>query len=97
MCVSSKNFYLTYNNKTAHWVGQSKLKPLYTDDFSKKVIDAIQASLTGITIEQSVSGRKNNPYLLQESEEKEAEEANDYAGVNVEANKIDEENNDIII
>ena len=35
----------------------------------KKNISGMQASLTGTTIEQSASGRKNNPYLLQESEE----------------------------
>ena len=34
----------------------------------KKVIDDIQASLTGTTSEQSASGRKNNSDFLQEAE-----------------------------
>ena len=34
----------------------------------KRVIGYIQASLTGTTIEQSASGSKNNPDLLQEAE-----------------------------
>ena len=29
-CVSSKKFCLKYKDKTAHWVGNSKLKPLDT-------------------------------------------------------------------
>ena len=33
----------------------------------KKVIDDIEAGLTGTTIEQSDSGKKKNPDLLQES------------------------------
>ena len=56
---------------------------------NKKGIDDIQASLTGTTIEQSDLGRKINPYLLEEAEEKESEEVNDGAGENAEANKID--------
>ena len=63
----------------------------------EKVVDDIQASSTGTIFEQSASGRKNNPDMLQEYEEQEVEEANSYAGVNAEANKIDEENNDMII
>ena len=51
------------NNKTAHWVGQSKLKPLFVYFF--QFIDDIQYSLTGTKIEQSDSGRENNPDLLQ--------------------------------
>ena len=38
-----------------------------------------------------------NPYLLQEAEEQEAEEAKYDAGVTVESNKINEDNNDVII
>ena len=47
-CVSSNFFFLTDNNKTTHWVGNSKLKPLDKNDLfkRKKVIDDIQASLT---------------------------------------------------
>ena len=87
-----KNLYLYENNNTAHWVSHSKLKPLDTDDTFKRknVIDGIQASLTGTTIEQSDLGRKINPYLLEEAEEKESEEVNDDADVNSESNKIDE-------
>ena len=42
------------NNKTAHWVGHAKLKPLDTDDFSKikQVVDDVQVSLTITTFEQ---------------------------------------------
>ena len=70
--MSSKKLYMKDNNKTAHWVGHSQLKYLYTDDFFKRkpVFDDVQAILTGNKIEQSTSGRKNNPYLLQEDEEK---------------------------
>ena len=50
----------------------------------KKVLDDAQASPTGTTFEQSASGRKNNPDLLQEAEEQEYEEANYYAGANTE-------------
>ena len=34
-CVSSKMFYTKDNNKTAHWFGHAKLKPLYTYYFFK--------------------------------------------------------------
>ena len=57
----------------------------------------MQTSLTGTTIEQSDSGRKNIPDLLQEAEEQEDEGANDDAYVTVESNKIDECNSDMII
>ena len=64
-CVSSKNLYLKDNNKTAHWVGNDKLKPLDKDVSQKKErIDERQSSLTGTTIEKSSSGSKNNPDLL---------------------------------
>ena len=88
--MSSKNICSKDNNKTAHWVGHLKLKPLDTGDFSKeKVIDEIQDSLTGTTIEQSDSGRENNTDFLQEAEEQEAKEANTDADVTAESNKID--------
>ena len=98
MCLRFKNL-LKDNNKTAHWVDHSKLESLYNEDFFKKtpVVDDIQASLTGNTIEQSASGKKNNPDLLQEEEEQEVEEANDDADVNAEANEIDEYNNNKVI
>ena len=55
----------------------------------KPVVGDIQASsLTGNKIEQSASGKKNNPYLLQDYKEQEAEETNDDADVNSEANTI---------
>ena len=63
----------------------------------KKVIDNTQASLTGTATEQSCSGRKNNTYLLKESEEQETGEANAYEYVTAESNKIIEDNNSIII
>ena len=63
----------------------------------KKVVDDLQASSTGTTFEQLDSGRKHNPYLLQTYEEEEAEEENYDAGVNAGANKIDEDNNNMII
>ena len=62
------------NNKTAHWVGQAKLKPLDTDDFfQKKVVDDVQDISTGNIFEQSYPGRKKNPDLLQEDEVEESE------------------------
>ena len=63
----------------------------------KKLIGDIQASLTGITIKHSYLGRENNTDLLQEAEEQEDEEANSDADITEEANKIDEDKNDIII
>ena len=59
------------NNKTEHWVGQAKSKTLDTDDFFKRkyFFDDVQDSSTGTTFEQSASGRKKNPYLLQEDKE----------------------------
>ena len=63
----------------------------------KQVVDDVQASLTSTTFGLSGSGRKENPYLLQEDEQQEAEEANDDTDVNIESNKIDEENNGINI
>ena len=74
-----------FNNvKTAHWVGQSKLRSLYTYDFSKikPVVKYIQASTTGNTMKYSVSGGGNNTDLLQEEKENIAEEANNNAAVN---------------
>ena len=57
------------NNKGAHWVDHSKLKPLGEKEYLREnFIKDIQASLTGATIEQSHSGRKNNPCFLQEAE-----------------------------
>ena len=53
----------------------------------KKVIIDIQAILTGTTIEKSASRRKNNPDLLQESEEQDSEEANVDGDITAEANK----------
>ena len=41
--------------------------------WKEKIIDDIQASLTGTTFEQLASIRKNNPDLLQEAEEQESE------------------------
>ena len=35
-CVSSKKLCLKYNNRTEHWVGHQKLKPLYKEDFFKE-------------------------------------------------------------
>ena len=68
--MSSKEFYFKDNNKTAHWVGHAKLKPLDKGNFSKeKVIDESQDILTSTTIEQSDPVKKNNPDLLQKSEE----------------------------
>ena len=56
---------MTDNNKTAHWVGHSKLNPLDTDGFFKreKFIDDIEASLIGNTTEQSTSVREESKYV----------------------------------
>ena len=45
-CVSSKRFNLKDNNKTAHWVGHSKLKTLDLEDLfkRKRKINEIEAS-----------------------------------------------------
>ena len=91
-------FCLKDNIKTAHWVGQSQLRLLDTNDFFKRtpVVDEIQYSVNGNAIEKSASG-KNNPDLLQEEEEQEYEETNDDADVNPEANKIDKNTSDMFI
>ena len=57
----------------------------------------LESSLTGTTFEQSFSGRKNNPYLLQESEEQASKEVNSNAYINVESNIVDKDNNAMII
>ena len=95
-CVSSKIFCLEDNNKTTHWVGHSKLKPHDIEDTFKinKVIIYLQAIWNGNTIEQSYSGRKNNPY---ESEEQESKEVDADADVTSYASKIDEDDDKIII
>ena len=61
-----------------------QLKSFYTNVFFKRkpVVDDIQASLTGNTIENSASGKKNNPDFSQEDEEQEAEEVIDDADIN---------------
>ena len=48
-CVSSKRLYLKDNNKTSHWVGHSKLKTLYLEDFynRKIIINKLEDSITG--------------------------------------------------
>ena len=51
-----------------------------------------QASVTGNTVKQSVSGGENNPILLQEEEQNVAEETNDDTAVNTEANEINDKN-----
>ena len=46
--VSSKQFYLHKNDRTAHWVGHSKLKELYISDFFKRkqMDEEMEAELT---------------------------------------------------
>ena len=46
---------------------------------------------------QSVCQGKNNPVLLKEEEENVSEETNDDAGVNSEANKVNENKKDMVI
>ena len=48
-------------------------------------------------MQQSVSGGKKNPVLLKEEEENVAEETNDDAGVNSEANKVNDNKKDMVI
>ena len=69
-CVSSKKFCLKDNNKTEHWVGHSKLKPMYIEYCFKikNIINELEASLTVATIKQSNYGTENNTYFLQEDE-----------------------------
>ena len=51
ICVSLKNICFQDNDKPAHWVGHSKLRFLYIDDFFKITpkFDENQASVTGNT------------------------------------------------
>ena len=53
------------NDKTSHWVGNSKPKPLDLEDFYKiKIImKELEDSLTGTTIEHTDYGMKDNPDL----------------------------------
>ena len=46
---------------------------------------------------QSVSWGKKNPVLLQKEEENVAEETNDDAGVNSEANKVDDNKMEMVV
>ena len=56
---------LKYNIKNAHWVGKSELISLDIDDFFKRTpfVDGIQASVTGNTIKQSASERKESRFV----------------------------------
>ena len=76
-----------------------QLISLDTDDFFKRTlgVDEKQASVTGNTTKQSVYKKKQNPVLLQEEEENIAEETNYDAYVNVEANKVHDKNNDMVV
>ena len=66
--------------------------PGHNKIFQKKIlINDLQDSLIGTTIEHSYSGRKNNLDLLQEAEEQEAEEAKDDTDVNADASKINQD------
>ena len=46
--VSSKIIYLNKNDRTAHWVGHSKLKELFINDFFKRkqMNEEMEAELT---------------------------------------------------
>ena len=70
--VSSKENYFKDNVKNTNWVGHSQLISLDIDDLfeRKPVVDDIQASVTGNTMNQS--DYENNPDLLQEEEEQES-------------------------
>ena len=50
--VSSNKLCLKDNDKTSHWVGNSKLKPLDLEAFYKIkiIINELEDSLTGTTI-----------------------------------------------
>ena len=48
-------------------------------------------------MKQSVSEKNKNPDLSQEEEENVAEEANAYAAVNAEANKINDNKKDVVV
>ena len=56
--MSLKILCLQDNNKTAHWVGHLESKPWTQYIPKEKVIDDLQYSLTGDTIEQSNYGKK---------------------------------------
>ena len=95
--IFSVFYFFKDNVKTAHWVGNSQLRSLDTDKFFKviSVVDDIQASVTINTMKQWSS--RKNPDLLQKEEENVAEEANDIAAVNAEANKFDDNNNEMFV
>ena len=63
--VSSKKFCVNYNIKNGHWVGHLKVNPLNLEDFyyRKRIINGIEASLTGASIKQSDYLIQNNPVL----------------------------------
>ena len=63
-CVSPNKFIFKDNNKTAHWVGFQKLKPLDINIILRKtIINELQASLTGDTIEHSYFGTKKSRFI----------------------------------
>ena len=70
--------------------------PGHNKCFFRKVINSLQASLTETKIEQSDSGRENNPDLSQEAEEQEAEDANADSDVTADASKVSENYDNMI-
>ena len=85
--------------KPAHWVGQSKIISLDTDDLFKRTpnFDEKQAIVTVNTVKLSVYRGEKNSILLQEEEENVAEETNYDADVNAEANEINDKNKDMVV
>ena len=79
-------------------MGHSQLISPDKDYFFKVTpgIDEKQASVTGNTTKQSVSGGEKNLVLLQEKEEKLSEETNYDADVNAEANEINDQKKDTV-
>ena len=82
------------NNKTSHWFGHSKCKPLDLGDFykRKRIINELEANLNTTTIEQSDSGMEHIPDLLQVAE---VENAN--ADLTTDASQIYKDNDDMNI
>ena len=97
--MSSKNIFFKDNVKTAHWVGHLQLRSIDTEYLFKRTpaVDEKQASVTVNTMKHSVFGRGKNPDLLKIEQENASEETNDDSGVNVEANKVNNNKKKMVV
>ena len=72
LCVIKKNCFKD-NNKPAHWVGHSKLRPLDINEFFKRIpkIDEKQSSVTGNTEEEKNTAKNTTDYADKNEEDNE--------------------------